>query len=366
MSAASALGNAADRLRGAAGAVGGGLLQRLVDSGQVPEPALRAGIRAICALRLREQRGSVAEQQARVAALVAELGASDIAIETEAANRQHYEVPAAFYQLVLGAHLKYSSCYWPAAVDTLDAAEAAMLALTAERAELDAPGVRRVLDLGCGWGSFCLWAAARYPGVEFWAVSNSHSQRHFLEETARARALGNLRVITGDVRRLELPQRFDRIVSVEMFEHMRNYRALLAKVASWLTAEGKLLVHVFAHRQHAYPFDSRGASDWMAREFFSGGLMPSTALLHHFQDDMRIEHEWHLDGTHYARTAEAWHDNLQARWAEAVAVFAAHESPRQAERRAQRWRVFFLACAEMFGYRQGREWVVAHYRFARR
>lgn len=347
-----------------------GLLERLVDSGRVPEPLLRGAIRAICALRLYEQGGSVAAQQERLAELVAELSSSEIAVETEAANRQHYEVPAALFQLALGPHLKYSSCYWPEGVRTLGEAEAAMLELSAERAELAAPGVRRVLDLGCGWGSFSLWAAARYPDVEFWGVSNSRSQRAFIEEEARRRGLANLRILTADVRRLELAQHtdqpFDRVISIEMFEHMRNYRALLAKVAGWMAPGGKLFVHVFAHRQHAYPFDSRGASDWMAREFFSGGLMPSTSLLHHFQDALRIEREWHLDGTHYARTAEAWHGNLRARWDEAVAIFAGGEGRREAQARAHRWRVFFLACAEMFGYRGGREWVVAHYRFARR
>jgi cyclopropane-fatty-acyl-phospholipid synthase len=198
-----------------------GLVERLVDSGRVPEAALRASIRAICAMRLREQSGSVAEQQERHARLVAELSSSEIAIETEAANRQHYEVPAALFQLALGPHLKYSSCYWPDGVDTLGAAEAAMLELTAERAELGAPGVRRVLDLGCGWGSFSLWAAARYPGVDFVGVSNSRSQRAFIEGQARQRGLGNLRIVTGDVRQLELAGgevggRFDRVVSVEI------------------------------------------------------------------------------------------------------------------------------------------------------
>jgi cyclopropane-fatty-acyl-phospholipid synthase len=343
-----------------------GLVERLIDSGRVPEPLLRRGIRAICALRLREQRGSVAEQQERLAELVAQLSSSEIAIETEAANRQHYEVPAGFFQRTLGPHLKYSSCYWPPGVETLEDAEGAMLELTAERAELDAPGVRRVLDLGCGWGSFSLWAAARYPGVEVWGVSNSRSQRQFIEEQARRRGLTNLRVVTADVRALELPQQFDRVVSVEMFEHMRNYRALLAKVASWMAPGGKLFVHVFAHRQYAYPFDSHGASDWMAREFFSGGLMPSTSLLHHFQDHVRIEREWHLDGTHYARTADAWHENLIAGWDEVVGLFSRSEGQREAEARAHRWRVFYLACSEMFGYRRGSEWVVAHYRFCKR
>ncbi len=333
------------------------MIERLVDSGLVPEPVLRAGIRAVCALRLRQEAGSVEDQQARHQALVDELRRSDIAIETAAANTQHYEVPAAFFQLVLGPHLKYSSCYWPAGVRELGAAEAAMLGLTAERAGL-ADG-QRVLDLGCGWGAFSLWAAGRYPRSQFTAISNSHTQRAFIADQAARRGLANLVVETADVRTLELPARsFDRVVSVEMFEHMRNYELLLRRIASWLDPAGALFVHVFAHRHHAYPFEDAGRTDWMAREFFTGGLMPSAQLLHHFQSDLRIVDEWHLAGTHYAATAEAWYTNLMERRAEVLRVLD--------RRQFQRWRVFFLACAELFGYRDGREWIVAHYRFAPR
>ena len=340
------------------------MLQRIVDSGLVPEPVLRAGIRAVCALRLREQRRGIEDEQARHQALVAELRTSEIAIEIAAANAQHYEVPATLFEAVLGPHLKYSSCYWPSGVSELGAAEAAMLALTAQRAGL-ADG-QEVLDLGCGWGSLTLWAAARYPGSRFTAVSNSHAQRAFIEAAAAARGLTNVRVRTADVRTLLLPARaFDRVVSVEMFEHMRNYQQLLRRIADWLRPDGALFVHMFAHRQHAYPFEDAGASDWMAREFFTGGIMPSANLLHHFQDDLTVADEWHLAGTHYARTAEAWYENLMTRRTEIERIFAAAYGT-QAARRFQRWRVFFLACAEMFGYRDGREWIVAHYRFVPR
>ena len=340
------------------------MLQRIVDSGLVPEPVLRAGIRAVCALRLREQRRGIEDEQARHQALVAELKTSAIAIEIAAANDQHYEVPAKLFEAVLGPHLKYSSCYWPSGVSELGAAEAAMLALTAQRAGL-ADG-QEVLDLGCGWGSLTLWAAARYPSSRFTAVSNSHAQRAFIEAAAAARGLTNVRVRTADVRTLLLPAHgFDRVVSVEMFEHMRNYQQLLRRIADWLRPDGALFVHVFAHRQHAYPFEDAGASDWMAREFFTGGIMPSASLLHHFQDDLTVVDEWHLAGTHYARTAEAWYENLMTRRTEVEQIFAAAYGT-QAARRFQRWRVFFLACAEMFGYRDGREWIVAHYRFVPR
>jgi cyclopropane-fatty-acyl-phospholipid synthase len=336
----------------AAAEIGVSVLEKIVDSGRVPEPVLRAGIRAICALRLRQ------EKKADRRALVEELRTAPIAIATEEANAQHYEVPARFFELVLGPHLKYSSCYWPAGARTLADAERAMLHLTAQRARL-ADG-QAILDLGCGWGSLSLWAAAHYPNARITAVSNSHGQRAFIERAAAARGLANLRVITHDVRTLALPDaRFDRVISVEMFEHMRNYRDLLARIAGWLAPGGALFVHVFAHRTHAYPFDDDGASDWMAREFFTGGLMPSVELLRRFQDHLRIAEEWQLDGTHYARTAEAWHDNLRAHRAEIDLLFGDR-------RRFHRWRVFFLACAEMFGYRGGREWCVAHYRFAKR
>ena len=327
------------------------MIEALVDSGRIPEPLLRAGIRAVCALRLREQRRA---DQAR---FVAELRASDIAIATDAANTQHYEVPPDFFVRVLGPHRKYSACYWPLGVTTLAAAETAMLELNAERAQL-ADG-QDILDLGCGWGSFALWAAARYPSSRITAVSNSRNQRVFIEQRATERGLANLSVRTADARTLELPAAsFDRVVSIEMFEHMRNYERLLRRIATWLRPGGALFVHVFAHRRFAYPFDDNGSTDWMAREFFTGGIMPSADLLAQFQTDLRIAERWQLDGTHYARTAEAWYDNLMRERAAVEALLG--------RRAFQRWRVFFLACAEMFGYARGSEWLVAHYRFVAR
>jgi cyclopropane-fatty-acyl-phospholipid synthase len=328
------------------------VVERIVDSGAVPEALLRAGIRAVCALRLRD------EKHRDATAFIASLRSQELAIETAAANAQHYEVPPAFFQRVLGPHLKYSACYWPPGTHELGAAEAAMLELYAERAQL-ADG-QDVLDLGCGWGSFSLWAAARYPASRFTAVSNSAPQRGFIETQARTRGLTNLDVRTADVRTLELAAAsFDRVVSIEMFEHMRNYQLLFAKIARWLRPGGALFTHVFAHHRFAYPFEDGGSSDWMAREFFTGGIMPSTRLFHHFQDDLAIRDEWHVDGTHYARTAEAWHANLVAHRAEVIAILGD-------KKQYQRWRVFFLACAELFGYRDGREWLVAHYRMVPR
>jgi len=331
----------------------------------VPEPLLRAGIRAVCAQRLRAERRGVEAEAARHQALVEELRGSAVAIATDAANAQHYEVPPELFERVLGPHLKYSSCYWPDGVTDLGAAEAAMLELSATRADV-ADG-HAILDLGCGWGSFSLWAAARFPKSRITAVSNSAPQRAFIEARAAARGLTNLHVITADVRTLELPPAtFDRVVSIEMFEHMRNYEVLLARIARWLKPGGALFVHVFAHTRFAYPYEDAGPSDWMAREFFTGGIMPSAHLLPCFQRDLVLASAWQLSGLHYARTAEAWHTNLETARAEVMQVLARTYGAAAAPARYQRWRVFFLACAELFGYAGGEEWIVAHYRFVTR
>jgi cyclopropane-fatty-acyl-phospholipid synthase len=328
------------------------VLERIVESGLVPESVLRAAIRALCALRLYEERDSDER------ALVARLRAEHVAIATAAANAQHYDVAPAFFARVLGPHMKYSACYWPDDARALGDAEAAMLELTCERAAI-ADG-QRVLDLGSGWGALALWIAARYPRCRVVAVSSSERQRAFVAARAAARGLANVAVHVADVATLALPAAsFDRVVSIEMFEHVRNYRRVLAAIARWLAPDGVLFVHVFAHKDRAYAFDDRGAADWMAREFFTGGVMPSARLLHHFQDDLAIVDEWMLPGTHYARTAEAWLANLRAHRDELASVLGS-------KRRYERWRVFFLACAELFGYRDGREWIVAHYRFAQR
>jgi cyclopropane-fatty-acyl-phospholipid synthase len=337
------------------------VLERIVDSGLVPEPLLRAGIRAVCALRLRQERRGIEEEQARHRALVEELRRSEIAVETAAANAQHYEVPAAFFEHVLGPHLKYSSCYWPAGVERLGDAEAAMLALTAERAGL-ADG-QDVLDLGCGWGALALWAARRFPGSRITAVSHSRMQRAFIEARARAAGLPNLVVRTADVRTLELPAAsFDRVVSVEMFEHMRNWETLLARTARWLRPDGRLFLHYFAHARWAWAFDVKDETDWMSRHFFSGGMMPSRDLALDVASPLVADASWTVPGTHYARSSEDWIANMRRRRPEILAVFSACYGPGEAERWFQRWRVFFLSCAELFGWDEGREWVVAHHR----
>jgi cyclopropane-fatty-acyl-phospholipid synthase len=257
----------------------------------------------------------------------------------------------------LGPRRKYSCCLYQNTGDTLAMAEDHALADTARHADL-ADG-QEILELGCGWGSLTLWMAQHFPNARITAVSNSHGQRGYIEAEAAKRGFTNLKIITADMNDFVPTGSFDRVVSVEMFEHLRNYGELLRRIAGWLTVDGQLFVHVFAHRRYAYPFEDRGASDWMAREFFTGGLMPSVGLLHEFQDDLQIVQDWQIDGTHYARTAECWHANLMAHRADAAIILGDRA-------KVERWRVFFLACAELFDYRGGTEWLIAHYLFRHR
>ena len=332
------------------------------ESGHVPDIVLRAGIRRFCAQRLRDEARRAGADAQRD--LVRTLRRSPIALHTDAANAQHYELPPAFFTLVLGRRRKYSSAYWPAGVRDLDSAEEAMLDLACRRAGLQ-DGMR-VLDLGCGWGSLSLWIAERYPQCRVLAVSNSRPQADFIRAQLDGRGLGGVEVVTADVNSFEPGAQIDRILSVEMFEHVRNYERLLARLASWLAPQGRLFVHIFAHRAYAYPFETAGAADWMGRYFFTGGLMPSHDLLAHFQRDLTLEDHWWLDGQHYAHTANAWLANLDQRREQVLRLFADTYGPADAHRWLIRWRLFFLACAELFGFRAGREWGVTHCLFAPR
>lgn len=337
----------------------------LCERGWVPDTLLRFGIRRLCRQRLREERaGGLDAVRARYAARLEELKLAPVAIETEAANRQHYELPARFFELCLGRRLKYSCCFYPRGDELLDAAEEAMLALTADRADL-ADG-QRILELGCGWGSLTLWLSERQPNSRITAVSNSNGQREHILAQCRARGLDNVEVITCDVNRLALERRFDRIVSVEMFEHLRNHAALMSRIAGWMEPDANLFVHVFCHRELMYPFEAEGEDNWMGRWFFTGGLMPAADTLPRFQDHLVLQQQWHLSGRHYARTANQWLANHDAHREEVLTVLADAYGPDQATRWNQRWRMFWMACAELFGYGGGDEWQVAHYRFGRR
>ena len=336
----------------------------LAERGWLPDGLIRHGIRRLCTQRMREERaGEMEPAWHRFRTRIEELKRAPIAIHTDAANAQHYELPPRFFELCLGKRLKYSGCLFPRGNETLDQAEEAMLALYGERAEL-ADG-QDILELGCGWGSLTLWMAERYPNARITAISNSAPQREFILGRARERALGNVCVTTCDVNRLELEAaRQDRVVSIEMFEHMRNYETLLGNIAHWLRPGGKLFVHIFCHRELMYPFETEGEDDWMGRHFFTGGLMPSADTLLWFQRDLSIEQQWRVSGTHYEKTANAWLANQDAHRDEVMAVLREAYGD-EAKLWSQRWRMFWMACAELFGYRGGNEWLVGHYRFVK-
>jgi cyclopropane-fatty-acyl-phospholipid synthase len=333
----------------------------LVERGFVPDFAVRAGIRKLLVSRLAEQEGDAERGQEALQKFVDDLRRSPIAIHTDKANEQHYEVPPEFFKRVLGKRMKYSSCLYGPGVQSLDEAEEAMLALTCERAKL--VDGQKILELGCGWGSLTLWMAEKYRKSTIVAVSNSAPQRLHIEAQARSRGLTNVRVVTCDMNDFDPGDTFDRVVSVEMFEHMRNYKMLFARIASWLNPDGMLFFHIFCHKTYAYPFETKGDDDWMAKHFFTGGIMPSDDLMLYFQDDLIVEKHWRVLGTHYAKTSEDWLANLDKHKSELLGILAMAGAGKDAAVQLQRWRVFFLACAELFGFRDGSEWMVSHWLF---
>ena len=330
------------------------------ERGWLPDALVRVGIRRLLRQRLnREAQHDPGEQQAAKSAFVDSLRAGPIALAVDDANTQHYEVPTAFFERVLGPHLKYSCGYWPTDATTLEQSESHMLRLTCERAGI--ADNMRILELGCGWGSLCLWIARNYPGCRITAVSNSATQRQFITARCRQEGLDNLRVVTANVAEFAPQQVFDRIVSVEMFEHLRNYQIMLARVADWLTPTGELFLHVFCHREAAYAFETNGADNWMGRHFFTGGIMPARDLFFYFQDDMVVGDHWCVSGMHYARTCAAWLANVDRQRTALSELLSAGEDANTGRLRLQRYRMFFMACAELFRYSQGNEWFVAHY-----
>ena len=339
-------------------------LIQLAEKRVIPDFLLRRGIRGLCTVRLRDESRSTHEEEVQAhEAYIANLKAGPLAIHTQEANVQHYEVPARFYQLTLGKNLKYSSCYFNTPTASLDDAEDAALKLTCEHAELK-DGMK-ILELGCGWGSLSLWMASKYPDAEITSISNSASQRHYILTQAEQRGLKNLKVITHNLANpIELPRDyFDRVVSVEMMEHFKNYEILFKRISNWLSPEGKLFVHIFTHQKYAYPFEVEGETNWMGRHFFTGGQMPSHPLLLSFQNDLKIDSLWRWDGHHYGYTADRWLENQDNNETEILELFRKDHSADEAKILNQRWRMFFMSCSELFHYADGKEWGVSHYLF---
>jgi len=334
------------------------------EMGLLPDRLIRAGIRRFNRQRLTDiHADDVDKSGVELIAFVKQMRFAEIAPLPELANSQHYEVPAGFFGLVMGDHRKYSCCFWNEGVQDLSQAEEEALRKTCIHAEIE-DGMQ-VLDLGCGWGSLSLWIASQYPACTVVSVSNSSSQREYITSRAKARGLNNVSVITCDMNDFSIEERFDRIVSVEMFEHMRNYPELYRRISTWLKPQGKFFKHIFCHRSCAYEYIDQGPSDWMSRHFFSGGIMPSDDLPLRFQQDLRLLEQWRWDGQHYEKTANAWLQNMDANKEVIMPILAKTYGNADADKWFGRWRIFFMACAELFGHDDGQEWYVSHYLFER-
>lgn len=336
----------------------------MAESGKLPDSVVRAGMRRLLRSRLQQISSDSLEARAKkLSDFIAQLSSGPVAHVPEKANEQHYEVPADFFVASLGKHLKYSCCYWDDKTSTLDQAEANSLRRTCETAQLQ--DGQSILELGCGWGSLTLWMAEHFPNSSIQAVSNSASQKAHIEQQAKLRGLENVVVHTCDINDFQPEGTFDRVVSVEMFEHVRNHCELMKRISNWLNTDGKLFVHIFCHDRETYPFEDEGASSWMARNFFSGGIMPGRDLLLRYQQHLSLEQQIVWDGTHYEKTSNAWLETMDRQAPAVEACFSkAYGDDWQIWR--QRWRMFYMACAELFGYNGGQEWYVSHYLFNRK
>ena len=340
-------------------------LIRLAERGFVPDFLIRYGIHLNCEKRIKNESAfSIEELESRKQDWISHMRNSDIALVPDKANEQHYEVPASFFDIVLGPNLKYSSGYWESGSRNLEDSENNMLSITAERSDIE--NGMDILDLGCGWGSLSCYLAQKYPASKVTSVSNSKYQKAHILERCERLGINNVKVITADMNTFYPDNSFDRVVSVEMFEHMRNYKKLLFNISNWLKEDGKLFIHIFSHSSLAYPFEDNRESDWMAREFFSGGMMPSHDLLLNFQEDLSIEKVWRISGTHYEKTSLAWLNMMDQNKSKILKIFSDTYGADKAKIWFQRWRIFFMSCEKLFGFGSGSEWGISHYRFAKK
>lgn len=336
---------------------------RLIENGKLPDFMVRYCIRRLVNQRLQEEFAHDPEKQTlKFNQFINTLKQSLLAIDTDKANEQHYEVDAQFYDLCLGKRKKYSSCYYKAN-EGIDQAEENMLALYIERGQF--VDGQKILELGCGWGSLTLYLAEKLPNAQITGLSNSHSQREHIMAQAQKKGLTNINIITRDINEFEIDQKFDRVVSIEMFEHVRNYQQLFAKISSWLKEDGLLFVHIFCHRFLMYPFDTEGSDNWMGKYFFSGGQMPAADTFLYFQQQLNIESRWINNGQHYEKTANHWLENMDNNKTQVMELFK-NIYGQDYNKWFHRWRIFFMSCAELFGYNKGNEWLVGHYLFSKK
>lgn len=341
---------------------------KVLENGFVPDPITRVGIRHLVKKRLQESSTDLAHDPQYLKHYVQKLKASPLAIMTTEANQQHYEVPTAFYDLSLGQHKKYSSCYWENDTQSLEEAEQRALDISIEHA-----GVKdgmRVLELGCGWGSLSLELARRFPNSEIYAVSNSKTQKQYIDSMAHNRGLKNLTVLTRNLALKESyefgEKKFDRVMSIEMMEHLRNYELFFKYLSPSINDDGKFFIHIFTHKQTPYFFETEGEDNWMGKYFFSGGQMPSRDLLDEFNNDLIVEKKWDWNGVHYSKTLEAWLENTDKEKSKVLSMFKTAYGENEATLWYNRWRVFFMSCSELFKYNDGKEWGVTHYLLAKK
>ena len=331
----------------------------LLSRGLIPDFLLRRGVRSQGKQRLAMMvKGNLSNDYEK---FLKEASSGEIAVHTDDANNQHYEVDSEFFQYCLGKNLKYSSCYWDENTSSLDQAEDNMLELYCKRA--DVKDGMDILDIGCGWGSLSLFLANKYPNANITGISNSSSQKLFIDKEASKRNLRNLKIITSDINDFKSSKKFDRIISIEMFEHTKNSKKLLDSIDSWLNPKGCFFMHDFAHKNNPYYFDKDQNNAWMAKYFFTGGMMPNHNLFRDLESNLNYQKSWMLSGTHYEKTSNAWLNKMDHNREKILTLFKENSDIKTAKRNFHFWRLFFIACAEIFGYANGSEWCVSHHLF---